>query len=128
MGKQHPFGTLNPGMSRNLTKNDSGGRTDTDKNAEIGIMIEDGMTMTETTMTNAKTTITEIDMSATTPRSTTTDGTRHDRVTGIIDATIEEDIFAGTSIGRQPENTTGDWIQTQLWHHWNNERRKTTTE
>ena len=108
------------------------GRTDTDQNSEIGIMIQDEMTMTMTAMADAETATTEIGSSATTPRTTTlegtTDGTRNYRGTRITEVTTEEDIFAKTSVERQPKNTTGDQIQTQPWHHQNNERRKTKTE
>ena len=56
IGKQHQSSTLSPETSYNRTRNDSGERTDTDWNAETGIMTEDGMTMTETATTDAETT------------------------------------------------------------------------
>ena len=66
-------------------------------------MTEDRTTMTETATTDAETTTTEIGTSVNTPRTTneegTTDGTQNDRCTEITDATTEEDIFSGTSIG-----------------------------
>ena len=93
-------------------KNGSGWRTDTNQNAEISIMIEDATIMTVTATTDVETATTEIGTSATAPRTMTvegtTDGTRNNRGTIITDATTEEDIFAETSVGRQPENTTGD--------------------
>ena len=89
-------------------KNISGGRTNTDQNAKIGIMIEDVTTMTVTVITDTEMATTEIGTSATAPRTMTvegtTDGTRNNRGTIITDATTEEDIF----FGKQPENTTGD--------------------
>ena len=113
-------------------KNGSGWRTDTNQNAEISIMIEDATIMTVTATTDVETATTEIGSSATTPRTTTlegtTDGTRNYRGTRITEVTTEEDIFAKTSVERQPKNTTGDQIQIQSWYHRNNERRKKTTE
>ena len=84
-------------------KNGSGWRTDTNQNAEISIMIEDATIMTVTATTDVETATTEIGTSATAPRTMTvegtTDGTRNNRGTIITDATTEEDIFSGTSIG-----------------------------
>ena len=66
-------------------------------------MAKDGTTMTETATAGVVTTTTEIGTSVNTPRTTneegTTDGTQNDRCTEITDATTEEDIFSGTSIG-----------------------------
>ena len=94
-------------------------------------MAKDGTTMTETATAGVVTTTTEIGTSATTPWTTTEEGmtnnTRNGKGTRITDATIEEDIFAGWSIGKQAEITIGDRIQTQSLHHRSNERRMTTT-
>ena len=93
-------------------KNISGGRTNTDQNAKIGIMIEDVTTMTVTVITDTEMATTEIGTSATTPWTTTEEGmtnnTRNGKGTRITDATIEEDIFLGKSVGKQPEITIGD--------------------
>ena len=89
------------------------------------------MTMTATATTDAETTTTEIGTSVTTPRTTTEEGmivgTRNGRGTGIIDATTEEDIFAEKSVGKLPEITIGDQIQTRLLHNRSNERQMTAT-
>ena len=61
---------------------------------------------------------TEIVMNETTPRITTGEGTtyiiRSDKETGISDATKEEGIFAGKSVGKQLESRIGDQSQTPL--------------
>ena len=103
---------MNPGTGSNRTRNESGGRTDTNRNAETGITTEDRTTMTETVTIDEETTRIGIGMSETTPQTTTeegmADGTRNDRGIRIIDATIEEDIFLGKSVGKQPEITIRD--------------------
>ena len=99
-------------MSSNRTRNGSRESTDTVQNAVTGIMTENGETMTETARTGIERTTTEIVMIATMPQTMTeeetTDGTRNDRGIGIIDATTEEDIFLGKSVGKQPEITIRD--------------------
>ena len=116
--KRHRCGTLKLIRVRNRKKNNSGGRTTTDQNAEIGITKEDAMTTSTIAMTDVGKDTTEVGMNGTTPRIMTAGGTidviRNDKETGISDATKEEGIFAGKSVGKQLESTIRDQSQTPL--------------
>ena len=70
------------------------------------------MTMSVIVITNAGNDTTESGMNKSTPRIMTGEGTIDDKETGISDTTEGEGIFAGKSIGKQPENTTMDQAQT----------------
>ena len=67
-------------------------------------MTKDDATMTETAMTGAEKTTTEIVMIATTPQTMTeegmTNGTRNDRGTGTTNAITEGENFFGKSVGK----------------------------
>ena len=63
------------------------------------------------------------DYSQTMTEEGTTDITRNNRRTRTTDATIKGEIFAG----KQPESSTGNWIQIRSLHHHSNRRRKTRT-
>ena len=70
------------------------------------------MTTSTIATTDAGKDTTKIGMNETTPRIMTGEGTIDDKETGISDTTEGEGIFAGKSIGKQPENTTMDQAQT----------------
>ena len=81
-------------------------------------MIIDTTTMSMIVTTDAGKDITEIGMNGTTPHIPTRGGTidviRNDKETGISNATKEDDIFTGKSVGKQPESTIRDQSQTPL--------------